>query len=147
MSYPLLQRLSSVNSEYLVCYNALQYIAQEWPQFAGTQLWEERSFSEVREALNRLEGTYIIRIFSEFEGCLQFHLTRVLGFTHIPRTAEAMINRVALREHIPDPIRLAAHQVREYRNSLVHMDARRGITLSFGNVRRALNQFLVALPS
>jgi hypothetical protein len=146
MSHSLIQRLRAVESEFLVCAAALVPVERRWHEFATTDEWSGRSLQEVRAARARLEGTYIIRLFSEFEGCLHYHLTTTPGLTHIPHTAQALINRVALRNHIPNDIRLAVHQVREYRNSLVHTAAGIVPAMSFRDVRRALNQFLAILP-
>ena len=73
---------------------------------------------EIGTASVRLEGTYVIRVFAEFENVLRhfilaFHIRR-------PRAAETLINRVRDRGHIPQPMTDAVHRVREYRNILVH---------------------------
>ena len=73
---------------------------------------------EIGTASVRLEGTYVIRVFAEFETALRhfilaFHIRR-------PRAAETLINRVRDRGHIPQPMTDAVHRVREYRNILVH---------------------------
>jgi hypothetical protein len=66
----------------------------------------------------RLEGTYIIRVFAEFETALQ-HFRRAFHIRK-PKGAEALINRVRDRGHIPQPETDLVHAVREYRNTLVH---------------------------
>jgi hypothetical protein len=73
---------------------------------------------DIATASMHLQGTYIVRLFSEFETALQycvraFHIRK-------PRGAEALINRVHDRGHIPQPATDAVHRVREYRNVLVH---------------------------
>ncbi|MGC8642268.1 MAG: hypothetical protein ACP5XB_20595 [Isosphaeraceae bacterium] len=54
---------------------------------------------DIGTASARLEGTYVIRVFAEFETALHhfilaFHIRR-------PRAAETLINRVRDRGHIP----------------------------------------------
>lgn len=73
---------------------------------------------DINKASERLEGTYIVRVFSEFETALHhfiraFHLRR-------PGSTESLVNRVRDRGHIPQPITDAVHRVRDYRNVLVH---------------------------
>ena len=50
-----------------------------------------------------LEGTYIVRVFSEFETALQ-HFIRAFHIRK-PRGAEALVNRARDRGHIPRPTR------------------------------------------
>ena len=73
---------------------------------------------DIRRASERLEGTYMVRVFSEFETALQlfiraFHIRK-------PGGTEALINRVRDRGRIPQNYTDGVHQVREYRNVLVH---------------------------
>jgi hypothetical protein len=69
------------------------------------------------EANRDLEGTYIIRLFAEFEtGLRQFWETE--RDSH-PRTRD-LLDGIAAMRVIPDGLKDKAHAVREYRNSLVH---------------------------
>ena len=73
---------------------------------------------DIGTASDRLEGTYIIRVFSEFETGLQhfihtFHIRK-------PRGTEPLVDRVRDRGRIPHADTDAVHRVREYRNVLVH---------------------------
>jgi hypothetical protein len=111
-------------------------MARIWPQLSGVPEIELVRFSHLRGAVANLEVTYIIRAFSEFEGLLYDHLAARHPGVRIPRTTEALVNRVALRERIPDPIREAAQRVREYRNSIVHRRAARVPPLSFAKCWR-----------
>ncbi len=74
---------------------------------------------DIVTASSRLEGTYLIRVFAEFETALQhfiadFHIRKSRG-------AEPLINRVRDRARIPQPETDAVHIVRIHRNDLVHM--------------------------
>ncbi|MEX2558685.1 MAG: hypothetical protein WD403_02170 [Pirellulales bacterium] len=73
---------------------------------------------DIGTAAARLEGTYIVRVFSEFETALQ-HFTRVFHIRR-PGNTEALVNRVRDRGHIAQADTDAVHRVREYRNVLVH---------------------------
>lgn len=69
-------------------------------------------------ASSHLEGTYIVRVFSEFETALQ-HFIQVFHIRK-PRGAESLVNRIRDRGRIPQSDTDAVHHVREYRNALVH---------------------------
>jgi hypothetical protein len=73
---------------------------------------------DITTASSHLEGTYIVRIFSEFETALH-HFIRSFHIRK-PRGTEPLINRVRDRGRIPQPDTDAVHRVREYRNVLVH---------------------------
>ena len=75
--------------------------------------------ADINRASERLEGTYIASLFSEFERGLKRFL-RAQKVTKIPRYAERLVNRVAARVGIAgDPLQ-NVHKVRRYRNKLVH---------------------------
>ena len=91
------------------------------------------SKSQVNAALNKVEQTYLIRLFSEFEAMLK---------------AYALINKAAKRQraNVPDNKRDAVHLVREYRNVVVHAQGGGTAAVSFRQALSALNQYLVFLP-
>src|SRR5947207_2120543 len=72
---------------------------------------------DIGSASARLEGTYIIRVFAEFETALQ-HFIRAFNIRK-PKATEALVNRVRDRGHIPQADADAVHRVRDYRNVLV----------------------------
>src|SRR5437879_4180877 len=73
---------------------------------------------DITTASIHLEGTYIVRVFSEFETALQ-HFIRAFRIRK-PKGAESLVNRVRDRGHIPQADTDAVHRLREYRNLLVH---------------------------
>lgn len=73
---------------------------------------------DINTASIHLEGTYIVRVFSEFETALQ-HFIRAFHIRK-PKGAEALVNRVRGRGRIPQADTDAVHRVREHRNVLVH---------------------------
>src|SRR5690348_17312448 len=67
---------------------------------------------DVAEASGRLEGTYLIRLFAEFETGLRLYWATI-RMTEPP--TQHLLDGIAARREIP-PARLAgAHAVREYR--------------------------------
>ena len=68
-------------------------------------------------ASSNLEGTYIIRLFAEFEtGARQYWNAT---WATDPKTVD-LLDGLAARRAIPDTQRDNAHLVRDYRNGLVH---------------------------
>lgn len=106
------------------------------------QEWQGRKRSEAQHALHRLEATYIIRLFSEFEGILRDHwaLTRK---ARVPNRVETLIDRLGSGRRFAIE-RSKAHQVQYYRNALVHQDASSVTAITFGDARRALNRFIAS---
>lgn len=95
---------------------------------------------DITTASIKLEGTYIVRLFSEFETALQHF---ILAF-HIrkPKGAEALVNRVRDRGHIPQPDTDAVHRVRAYRNVLVHERSKLVTPVTIREATRFLCTFL-----
>lgn len=147
MSYHHVQQLASIRDEYVAAEAAIAYLERTWHQMGDVPEVSAVRLAHVRDAARNLEATYVIRLFSEFEGLLQRHLAVRRPGRPIPRTTETLINRVALRERIPDPIRDAAHRVREYRNTVVHYRAAATPALTFRQATAALNRFLDPLPA
>ena len=73
---------------------------------------------DIATASLRLEGTYVVRVFSEFETALR-HFVRAFHMRN-PKGSEALVNRVRDRGHVPRADADAVHRVREHRNVLVH---------------------------
>ncbi len=77
----------------------------------------QSGYSRLKQAERNLETTYIIRLFVEFEGILRLVLLIHDPRRHVSREAYNRINRAARLFSVPDPIRDAVHNAREYRSS------------------------------
>jgi len=137
-------RLRRVESEYLTCRASLSYAERYWSQLFSTAEWEGRTLSQVREAWRYLEGTYIIRIFSEFEGILR-EAWSTRGGNPDEHNVDFLIDHVA-DPTPPAELRQRVHEVQYFRNSLVHPGARRVPALSMEETRRRLAKFAERLP-
>jgi hypothetical protein len=82
-----------------------------------TILQENLRHGETIVASRNLEGTYIVRLFAEFETGARQYWNAVRPTD--PKTAD-LLNGIAARCGIPDTQRDNAHFVRDYRNALVH---------------------------
>jgi hypothetical protein len=116
--YDLIGRVKAIEREHTALRfttdNVLRLLGE-----GGVGLEEDLKRLDINRASERLEGTYIIRLFSEFEVMLKAFL-RKRKIKRIPRDAKPLINRVASYAKFSGPILDNAHVVREHRNKLVH---------------------------
>jgi hypothetical protein len=109
-------RIKSVEREFIVMRQAADRFEQQARKDRSILL-ENLRHAEIRSASKNLEGTYLMRLFAEFEtGARQFWRTRRRS---VPGTA-VLLARLADLVRIPDPLLGDCDRVREYRNSLVH---------------------------
>lgn len=85
------------------------------PSFLLPRL-EARDAKALRE---NAETTFLIRLFAEFEAGLKEVWRDVLGKKTRPGM-EVLVDRVAARHGIAGPVLDRVHEVRRYRNALVH---------------------------
>jgi hypothetical protein len=93
---------------------------------------------------SNLEATYLLRLFAEFESALR-SVWSGIGKTTQPKTSD-VLDGLAARRTVATSVLHEAHDVRAYRNSLVHEDATDAAPVSFGNSIRALLRFLSYMP-
>ena len=95
---------------------------------------------DIATASMRLEGTYIVRVFSEFETAL-LHFLQAFNIRK-PKGTEALVNRVRDRGRISQADADAVHRVREHRNVLVHERSRPALPVTIRETTRFLCTFL-----
>jgi hypothetical protein len=100
MNEAALLRLRAVENEYLSCRAALTYAIREWASITSAPEWQGRIQTQAREALDRLESTYVIRLFSEFEAILRDHWTATES-ADCPDRVEDLINRLGAVTECP----------------------------------------------
>lgn len=147
MSYVLIGRLAAVKREYEVTRASTRYLQAEWPRLHSSPAFDNFGMTEVRLAVDNLEATYIVRLFTAFESMLRDFLPRPHPHQPDRRSAYDLINRAASRLHIPAVVRDEAHQVRGYRNQAVHQGGTAVTALLFADALAALNRFLSWLPN
>jgi hypothetical protein len=100
-------------------------------------------------AEENLEGTYLIRLWAEFETAVRSYYGWLI---HDPSTrigSHDLINAVAgIRRGraISEDVHRAVHGVRDYRNTLVHARDDPAQPISITNARHNLNTYLCKLP-
>ena len=145
LSYLLIRRVA-IRSEYRAIQFAAEYVAHSWQSLPIRENPTHVRQVQVRDAVRKLEATYLLRLFAEFEAVLQDHLLAVQPQRTAPHRAEHLLNRVASLHRTAPAARDGAHRVRVYRNSLVHRQAFSGETISFLDAPALLNHFLAWLP-
>src|ERR1700722_6171646 len=135
-------RIKAVEREYV----AMQQAADRFRQAAladPTILGGNLRQGEIVAASKNLEGTYLIRLFAEFEtGARQYWAA---NWDTEPKTAD-LLSGLAARREIPDTQRDNAHLVREYRNAFVHEREEKLDAVPIATARSHLCHFFSFLP-
>ena len=135
-------RIKAVEREYV----AMRQAAARFLRHAlddPTILQENLRHGEIVVASRNLEGTYVMRLFAEFEtAARQFWETT---WDTDPKTVD-LLNGLAARCRIPETQRDNGHLVRDYRNSLVHERGEITELMPIAVVRGYLCHFLSFLP-
>ena len=109
-------RIKAVEREHA----AMRQAAERFSQVAlddPSVLRQNLRRGEIVLALKNLEGTYVIRLFAEFETGARDYWAA--NWATDPKAVD-LLDGLAARCGIPDTQRDNAHKVRDYRNSLVH---------------------------
>src|SRR5262249_35993026 len=96
-------------------------------------------------ASERLESTYVIRLFAEFEAGLRLFWPTARG-TDSPGRMRDLIDGVAATRRGPNAERKNPHAVREYRNALVHLREAEADPISIAEARGHVCRFFSFLP-
>lgn len=139
-----LDRLRAVDREYQVSELSVSYlragIAADPAALAGRGL-RPRDADAFEE---NLAATYLIRLFGEFEAALRDLWTNGFRRRTEPPTRQ-LVDGVAARRGVPDPVLAEAHRVRRWRNAVVH-EGEEDDDIEFADARSALGEFLAWLP-
>jgi len=138
-AFAWLTRIKAVEREYIatrLATDRLKQHAKDDPAVLAGGL----RLRDVETASDRLEGTYIIRLFAEFETSLRHFMTD-FGY-RMPRQVESLISRVRDRANVAKDHALRAHEVRVYRNTLVHDRLEPAPSISVREATSCLGTFL-----
>jgi len=138
------RRIKAVEREYAAVRLAADRLL-EAAERDPTVLTREVALRDLRHALQRLDGTYIIRLFAEFESGLRLFWVAARGVEPPSRTRD-LVDGVAAMRWIRDEQRLPAHAVRDYRNALVHEREEAVVPVSIADARGRLCRFFSFLP-
>jgi hypothetical protein len=99
--------------------------------------------SELLRCRDNLEVNYILRLFSEFEAALRTYWISQVRNTQ--PNMETLMDRIADRVSMaPEPL-AAAHEIRDYRNDIIHQNPR-ALAYTYGDSAKALGTYLGWLP-
>src|SRR5579862_801270 len=110
-------RLKAIEREYKMVRLSMDRLEQQ-AQDDPHVLTEGLRFGDIDAVSRHLEGTYLVRLFSEFETALR-HFLRAKKLRW-PTKAEPLVNKVRDRVNISNDHADNVHSVRNYRNTLVH---------------------------
>jgi hypothetical protein len=139
-----LDRLKSVEREYgiaIAALDMLQRLIQGDPNVLDHQ---GLAVSDLRIYSEWLPATYIVRIFAEFEAALR-ELWQSIRDTDPP--VADLIYSIAGRYSISNDWQDAVHQVRLYRNRIVHLSTIEVAPVAMRSARSALCRFLSRVPA
>jgi hypothetical protein len=139
-----LERIKSVEREFWSARIAVERLSTEVSRDPGI-LRDGPKPRDLRSASENLEGTYLIRMFAEFETGVRSFWKAIRPRTRTP--VEIMLARVGDRCGIPTDVVDEAQRVREYRNSLVHDRDEPIDPVSISNARRRLLIYVARLPN
>jgi hypothetical protein len=136
------ERIKAAEREYWVIRLAVERLLRA-VRHDPTILGDGMRHGRIQDAWQHLEGTYLVRLFSEFESGLRSY------WATIKKTrpqSEAQLNGVAARRDMPHAELTDAHAVRRYRNHLVHEREERAAVVPIATARRYLARYFSRLP-
>lgn len=140
-----LRRIKAVEREHSAARLAIDQLLLPGQAAAPLVFKGDLTLRDVRNASERLEGTYLIRLFAEFETALRLFWSASKGSEPPSRTRD-LLDGVAAKQKIPYDQISNAHRVREYRNTLVHEREDAAAPISIGEAREHLCRFFSFLP-
>lgn len=137
-------RIKAVEREHRAVRFAADQLLQSLQD--GTKLiQDDLKRRDIDRASENLDGTYVIRLFAEFETALKRYLQDKK--IRIPRDARPLLDRVAVRVGFSGDILISAHKVRMFRNRLVHDREDAGELLTIRQATSHLCTFLSRLQT
>lgn len=137
-------RLTYVEQEYRATRRALAHLEQSTASDPAMLAGSGIESRHIRRALGRCEQTYVIRAFAEFEAILREFWQGVLRRPTQPDMS-VLVTRIAARRNVPHDDGARLHEVREYRNAVVHAGVTT-TTLTWQQCRSRMAKFLSYLP-
>jgi len=143
-AYDLLTR---VRDEFDAGQFALRRVLSEWDHDADLVIAAQQGYvteTEIRRCADNLELTFVLRLFSEFEAILRDFWTQGMGRATEP-TMTQLLDSIAARCAVhPDDLAMA-HNIREFRNQIIH-ESLRELRFDYPRCARALGKYLSRLP-
>lgn len=152
MSDLYVRRLERIRDQHQAAAGALAYVSLHWyrSNLFNFPALETVGAEDIRRASEEMETTYFIRLFSAFEGILKEHLAANHAGLRVAEDVSAawLIDCVAKLQKPPvnDTFRARVHEVRKYRNFLVHSGGALPAFIQFAEALARLTRFVDKLP-
>jgi len=140
-----LDRMRAIEREFKIARLAVWALAEALQAKPTLLHGEELKTADARAFTNNLEGTYILRIFAEFEQGLRDWWLNGRGRTGSPKVS-VLMERIAALRHIPRDDLENAHLVRNHQNTLIHEESEYGRPVTVAEARRYLCTYFKWLP-
>ncbi len=102
--------------------------------------------SEIGRTIERLDHTFIVRLFAVFEWALRELWENLLRRTSEPPIRDLIDAIVAAVGIMPPNFRERVHRIRVFRNSIVHVNAVSELVFTFFEAHAHLKAFLSLMP-
>jgi hypothetical protein len=138
------RRIKAVEREHAAVRLAIDRL---WEVARGnpSDLRRDVTLADIGNASGRLDGTYLIRLFAEFETGLRLFWSARRS-TPPPSRTRDLLDGVAATCQITFDVLTNAQDVREYRNALVHEREEATAPISIAEARRRLCHYFSFLP-
>ncbi len=126
---------------------ALSRVLVEWNSNPGLSLAAKANGvtdTELRRCAKTLETTFVLRLFAEFEAVLRDYWEHGAGRNTEP-DMRPLMDSIAQRRRMSSDHLAEAHDLRNYRNLLIHEDAR-AAKFDFPQSLRAVGRYMSWLP-
>lgn len=138
------ERIKAVEREYRSVRVAVDRLSEQVAHDSGALDEGESRPRDLVAADENLEATYLIRMFAEFETGLRSYWITVRSSAYAP--VRDMLDGLGAMRHIPSDVIKDAHEVREYRNRLVHQREEETGVVTISEARGRLGTYLARLP-
>jgi hypothetical protein len=139
------QRIKAVERQYKTARLAIERLRTQ-SQADATIVIHSPEARNVKETLQELETTYLIRLFAVFENGLRSYWQSVKPGKK--PDMKPLLDAIASKRKVPYDILKECHEVREYRNQLVHQKkpGEKQLYYVMDEVRRRLSIYFERLP-
>jgi len=137
-----LERIKATAREFLVARRAADRFAVELERDSSL-LPAEAKMRDAVAMSDNLEGTYLLRLFAAFESGLRSYWATIR--TTKPPVRD-LLDSIAGDRDVPDNVCDEVHEVRNYRNALVHETDEEIEPVPLADARRRLCTFFARLP-
>jgi len=148
MSASYVRSLVRLKTEYEAVDASLRYVQEQWRRQNLPLSITLATPEALSRAISDLPSAYSIRLFSTFEGMLREHMAQHHTALSEDTPAIQLIDRVASLEdnRVSAQLRDKVHEVRRYRNFLVHAGGTLPLIVAFPDALARLSKFVDKLP-